>query len=202
MAAYRGTMTRPSGDQTASRKHQGKGRTPLRSARTRRRDGMSGPALLSILCLGLLIGWDAPVWMSRVEQPGATPLSIDTAHPGSQADPLSADFGFCHSGGGTNCVVDGDSFWFRGDKYRIADIDTPETHGPRCDAEAALGRQATQRLQVLLNDGAFSLEGGERETDRYGRALRIVMRNGRSIGGMLVAEGLAREWDAARHPWC
>jgi hypothetical protein len=28
------------------------------------------------------------------------------------------------------------------------------------------------------------------------------MRNGRSLGAMLVDEGLARRWDGARHPWC
>lgn len=115
---------------------------------------------------------------------------------------LSARFGFCHAGGGTNCVVDGDTFWFQGTKYRIADIDTPETHGPRCMAEGALGARATTRLQALMNDGPFSLEPADRDTDRYGRALRVVTRAGESIGGMLIAEGLAREWDGARHPWC
>ncbi|WP_244917207.1 thermonuclease family protein [Sphingobium xenophagum] len=118
------------------------------------------------------------------------------------ADALSAQFGFCHSGGGVNCVVDGDTFWFGGEKYRIADIDTPETHGPRCAAEGALGARATERLQALMNAGAFSLESGDRDTDRYGRSLRVVTRGGESIGGMLVAEGLAREWDGARHGWC
>ena len=98
--------------------------------------------------------------------------------------------------------MDGDTFWFKGAKYRIADIDTPETHGPRCAAEGALGAQATQRLQVLLNAGPFTLESVDRDVDRYGRSLRVVKRGGSSIGGMLVAEGLAREWDGARRPWC
>ena len=115
---------------------------------------------------------------------------------------LSASFGFCHSGGGTNCVVDGDTFWFRGDKYRIADIDTPETHGPRCSQEGLLGARATTRLQELMNAGAFTLESGTRNTDRYGRSLRVVTRGGESIGGMLVNEGLARPWEGARQPWC
>ena len=82
------------------------------------------------------------------------------------------------------------------------DIDAPETHGPRCAEEAALGARATQRLKQLMNAGPFSLESGDRETDRYGRALRVVTRGGQSIGEILVAEGLAREWDGARHPWC
>ncbi|CAN5343435.1 hypothetical protein BH09PSE3_BH09PSE3_04780 [soil metagenome] len=48
----------------------------------------------------------------------------------------------------------------------------------------------------------FSLASADRDADRYGRKLRIVMRHGASIGEELVAEGLAREWDGARHSWC
>ena len=111
-------------------------------------------------------------------------------------------FGFCHIGGGTNCVVDGDTFWMDGQKIRIADIDTPETHPPRCAGEATLGAQATQRLQALLNAGPVTLETIERDTDKYGRALRIVPRNGQSLGATLVAEGLARPWGGSRRSWC
>jgi micrococcal nuclease len=117
-------------------------------------------------------------------------------------DRLAARFGFCHSGGGTNCVVDGDTFWFEGEKYRIADIDTPETHPARCAEEAALGRAATQRLQDWMNAGAFSLESAGRDTDRYGRKLRIVTRGGASVGAVLIDQGLARPWEGKRRPWC
>ena len=112
-------------------------------------------------------------------------------------------FGKCHSGGGLNCVVDGDTFWIDGEKIRIADIDTPETHPARCAEEARLGNAATDRLQVLLNAGAFELEPIKRDTDRYGRKLRIVMRNGHSLGGVLVSEGLARNYAGGRRDgWC
>ncbi len=117
-------------------------------------------------------------------------------------DTLSARFGLCHTGGGRDCVVDGDTFWFAGEKYRIADIDTPETHPARCAGEAALGAAATGRLQAWLNAGAFSLDSPGRDTDRYGRKLRIVTRGGASVGDVLVAEGLARRWEGHRLPWC
>lgn len=117
-------------------------------------------------------------------------------------DQLIARFGFCDSGGGRNCVVDGDTFWFAGEKYRIADIDTPETHPPRCAEEAALGEAATERLQGLLNEGPFSLDEIDRDTDVHGRRLRIVTRDGMSIGERLVDEGLARRWEGYRRPWC
>jgi endonuclease YncB( thermonuclease family) len=43
---------------------------------------------------------------------------------------------------------------------------------------------------------------GDRDADRYGRKLRVLVRGGQSLGEQLVQEGLARSWDGARHPWC
>ena len=147
------------------------------------------PWLLGIVLAALWFAPSLPDWLeTRLDRPAP--------------DMLSADFALCHSGGGMNCVVDGDTFWLAGEKYRIADIDTPETHPPRCEIEAQLGGRATERLQALLNEGPFSLESGDRETDRYGRNLRIVSRDGQSIGAILVAEGLARPWEGSRRPWC
>lgn len=123
--------------------------------------------------------------------------------PGMKAeDRHAARFTLCHRGGGTNCIVDGDTFWFGGQKIRIADIDTPETHRPRCPAERTRGEAATRRLHSLLNAGPFTLAAPGRDADRYGRALRIVTRDGNSLGGVLVDEGLARPYDGGRRPWC
>lgn len=100
-------------------------------------------------------------------------------------------------------VIDGDTFDYGGVRVRIADIDTPEVHG-RCDYETRLAARATQRMRSLLAAGPFELHalGNGRDTDRYGRKLRIVTRGGRSLGDMLVAEGLARTWTGRREPWC
>jgi endonuclease YncB( thermonuclease family) len=59
-------------------------------------------------------------------------------------------------------------------------------------------------MGALLAAGPFELHalGDGRDEDRYGRKLRIVTRNGRSLGDMLVAEGLARTWTGRREPWC
>ncbi len=114
----------------------------------------------------------------------------------------SAKFTFCHTGGGTNCVVDGDTAWIDGEKVRIADIDAPETHPPRCPLEADLGKKATDRLAELMNSGPFEQLMAGRDRDRYGRKLRILARNGKSLGMQLVSEGLARQWEGRRQPWC
>jgi micrococcal nuclease len=100
-------------------------------------------------------------------------------------------------------VIDGDTFDYGGTRVRIADIDTPEVQG-RCADESALAARATARLRTLLAAGPFELRpaGDGRDEDSYGRKLRIVIRHGRSLGGQLVAEGLARTWTGRRQPWC
>ena len=114
----------------------------------------------------------------------------------------AAAFGLCPEGSRTTCVIDGDTFWLEGEKIRIADINAPETHGAQCPAEQARGLAATRRLIVLLNAGPFALEPYARDRDRYGRLLRIVTRNGQSLGAELVAEGLAETWKGRRSSWC
>lgn len=116
--------------------------------------------------------------------------------------PVSVRFRICPDGPHRDCVVDGDAFWLGDQKTRITDIDTPELSPPRCEAERIKGEAAKIRLLELLNDGAFSLVTGDRDEDRYGRKLRRVVRDGQSIGEILISEGLARRWDGARHPWC
>lgn len=114
----------------------------------------------------------------------------------------AARFPLCGRPPHTQCVIDGDTFYLRGRSIRLADIDAPETSPARCAREAELGAAATRRLRDLLNAGPFELAAGRRDEDRYGRKLRTVTRDGRSIGDILVAEGLARKWTGRRLPWC
>ena len=102
---------------------------------------------------------------------------------------------------GTWRIIDGDTFAVGEDKIRIADIDTPEVNG-RCPQETALAARATARMEALLAEGPFELQRAGRDQDRYGRKLRVVTRGGRSLGDVLVAEGLARTWTGLREPWC
>lgn len=116
---------------------------------------------------------------------------------------FDGSYGICGNGMRIDCVVDGDTFHHHGTRIRIADIDAPETHPPRCATEAVLGRRATERLRELLNAGPFVLERWPgRDEDHWGRKLRIVTRNGHSLGARLVAEGLARPWTGRRFSWC
>jgi len=122
------------------------------------------------------------------------------------SDGESARFGRCSGPVRVNCVVDGDTFWYRHEKIRLADINAPEVSDPACPREAALGERATGRLLALLNQGPFTLEPDpsdpSRDRDSYGRLLRTVTRDGASLGEALVREGLAEEWRGYRGNWC
>jgi micrococcal nuclease len=116
--------------------------------------------------------------------------------------PVTASFSYCQWGGGSNCVVDGDTFWIGGEKVRIAGIDAPETHPSRCAEEARLGNAATDKLHDLLNSGAVTMTSIDRNRDVYGRLLRNVAVNGADVGEAMVEAGVAREYGSGRRPWC
>lgn len=89
-----------------------------------------------------------------------------------------------------------------GDKVRIAGIDAPETHPPRCADEARLGNDATERLQALLNSGAVTMTSIDRDRDVYGRLLRNVAVDGEDVGETMISAGVAREYGSGRRSWC
>lgn len=140
---------------------------------------------------------------------GPEEAAASGARPGEAAaasggDRESARFSLCSGPVRVTCVVDGDTIWYRGEKIRIADLDTPEVSNPGCANEAMMGRRATQRLVTLLNAGPFSLEPNPegRSQDKYGRTLKLVTRGGASLGEVLVREGLAEQWGGVRRAWC
>jgi endonuclease YncB( thermonuclease family) len=123
--------------------------------------------------------------------------------PAAQGRGARIVFGSCTWGGGTNCVVDGDTIHVNGAKIRIADIDAPEVHDNyRCAAELALGQRAAVRLRQLLNSGVVTMSRIDRDRDVYGRYLRNVQVDGRDVGAVLVHEGLAHVYRGYKLPWC
>ncbi len=116
---------------------------------------------------------------------------------------VSANFTACGIGRGNACVIDGDTFKLGERKIRITGIDAPEMAHPLCPAEAALARRSADRLRALLNEGGFDMIPHRlHPTDSYGRELMVVERNGVSIGGRLVDEGLAHRYRGSKRSWC
>ncbi|MCV3734973.1 thermonuclease family protein [Rhizobium sp. TRM96647] len=153
---------------------------------------------LAAFAIGGVLAWFEPDIRALVTSSGA---AVGAVQVGQAREARS--FELCTGPTRINCVVDGDTFWQDGVKIRIADIDTPEVSEPQCASEAELGARATRRLLELLNAGHYELAAWEnRDEDKYGRKLRVVMRGGQSIGDKLVLEGLARTWTGRREPWC
>lgn len=154
-------------------------------------------------------GFAAAQEARRAADASASVAVAERAPPPAPAVPRPAQpppqqmFRACAYSGQTNCVIDGDTIRLGGAKIRLADIDAPETFSPKCAAEAALGQRATNRLIDLLNAGPVTVGPfGTRDQDDYGRKLRVVARDGRSLGEVLVQEGLAQRWSAPRRGWC
>ena len=145
-------------------------------------------AIIPLSAIAFLLAWQYT--------PGKPALSAS-----GQAE-VRASFHQCKWGGGTNCVVDGDTLYLEGQKIRIAGIDAPETHDYGCPEELALGDRATERLRQLLNGGAVTLSSIDRDEDVYGRKLPEVAVDGSDVGDTLISEGLARAYGGRRRSWC
>lgn len=140
--------------------------------------------------------------------PGVSPVAVPV--PGGRPGDASSDgkgftgkFYFCGTSGLDNCVVSGDSFWFRKGRIVLADVVAPATEDAKCQQERDKGFAAKVRLRDLLNAGSFEfsqLKGQNVPTT--GPAMRVVTRNGRSLGATLVAEGLARPRFGPQQSWC
>jgi micrococcal nuclease len=88
-------------------------------------------------------------------------------------------------------IVDGDTVELSdGRKVRLIGMDTPETKHPSKGKEC-FGSEASLRTAQLLENKAVWLEQDVSETDRYGRLLRYIWRDGQMINHQLVVEGYA-----------
>lgn len=104
-------------------------------------------------------------------------------------------------------VVDGDTYWANGVKYREVDMDTPETnnnpkHGYKCDAERRLGELAKSEAEaVLLNRKIWIKPTGK--WDRYDRPLvKARFGQGNWYGEHMIKMRLAAKWQGRKHRWC
>jgi endonuclease YncB( thermonuclease family) len=117
-------------------------------------------------------------------------------------------------------VIDGDTIrvYQKQPNVRLVGFNAPETRRAVCEAEGELGAKATRRLRDLIRDGnldfefvACSCPPGTEGTPacNYGRRCGTLKANGRDVGAILIAEGLAVPFqcEATRcpktpRPWC
>lgn len=130
---------------------------------------------------------------------GAVPCSAEPAGTALTCAKLSA--------------VDGDTIKCDGVLMRdmgdgapfVSGYDTPEITKRKCKAELELGRAAKARMSELLKTkGLRIVDSGRVDATRTKRPLIwILLPDGRSIGSVLMNEGLARRWTPDYEAdWC
>ena len=141
----------------------------------------------------------------QLDSTGVDSIKLSSIPKGEGSRPLSGrevsarSMPVCSLGKRSNCIVDGDTFWLDGAKYRIANIDTPELKG-RCSAEQSAAKRARQKLAEIINDRPVEVQ--VTGTDPYGRKLVIISDASGDIGDRLVGEGLAEIWGGEFVDWC
>ncbi|MGN6548775.1 MAG: thermonuclease family protein [Pararhizobium sp.] len=118
----------------------------------------------------------------------------------------AASLPVCHGGHRAarhlTCIVDGDTGWENGVKWRYEAIDAPEMPAhAECPAEARKALQSRDRLRELMGAGyRLNWSGGK---GRYGRQLvTITLADGRDAGEVLMSEHLAQPWPNRGNVWC
>ena len=147
--------------------------------------------LRSVLLLLVLLAVAGALQWWRTPAPGA-PERVDQF------------FTRCGQGSSFACVSDGDSFRLGKRKIRIRGIDAPESgEKARCEAERVKAEQAAEALLAWLNRGAFMMTAKSGDArDQYGRDLRIVTRDGRTVDEVLIGKGLAHRYVNHKTSWC
>lgn len=131
------------------------------------------------------------------------PSLIAPFGPLAVREEVTATFTRCEPGHNVACVIDGDMIKLGDRTIRIIGIDAPELAKSRCPEEAALARRSADRLLALLNKGPFDMVAHRlQRMDRRGHDLMVLERNGASIGGQLIDEGLAKRYFGVKRSWC
>jgi endonuclease YncB( thermonuclease family) len=117
-------------------------------------------------------------------------------------------------------VIDADTIRVRSKQpnVRLVGFNALESRNAACNAEAELGARATRRLRELVRAGKLDLEyiacscaAGTQGTPlcNYGRNCGTLKADGRDVGAILIAEGLAVPFKCSAdrcpptpRPWC
>jgi micrococcal nuclease len=117
-------------------------------------------------------------------------------------------------------ITDGDTIHLNGAAKgtRLVGFNAPETRDARCDKERELGDRASERLEQMVMDSSLDLtkvacscKPGTEGTNHcnFGRSCATLRADGRDVGEILIAEGLAVPFRCGAtscpptpRPWC
>ncbi|WP_417483183.1 thermonuclease family protein [Maricaulis sp.] len=94
---------------------------------------------------------------------------------------------------------DGDSGHIDGERFRLADIDAPETgtvgsrSGARCELERQRGREAKAWMVSLTRSAVVTITG-DHGADRYGRRVLRLSVDGEDLARTGITAGYLQAW--------
>src|SRR5262245_45628003 len=104
-----------------------------------------------------LVGFAAPFGVTFIlDRLNSTPKRAElppTDLPKRFTSPIPICTGWARALRRVTCLVDGDTGWEDGVKWRLSDVDTPEISKPGCSRELQQGLAARARLQELMGAG-------------------------------------------------
>lgn len=106
-------------------------------------------------------------------------------------------FSACDDAAGHACVLSPGQFSYRGRSYRLSDVAAPSLIDPACPLEEEIAQKGRMTLLALMNGGAF-----EMMVDPADDSARILMRDGVSLGALLILKGYAKPATTVRFDWC
>ena len=143
-------------------------------------------ALLLVLALG---GTGALLFRDMLPDPSASKAASSIT--------IIDSFGICDDPAGRACVLTPGRYAYRGRSYRIADVTAPDPARPACAQEAEMAQSGRVALLALMNGGAF-----EARPVPHDSGARLLVRDGVSLGSILVLKGHARPAGARTVDWC
>ena len=89
------------------------------------------------------------------------------------------------------------------DKFRVANVDTPEIRHSQCAQEKELGILAKEYVQGILAHARW-ITVEIHEIGKYGRPIATILIHNVNLGDALVNNGLAKRWSGkdAKPSWC
>lgn len=150
---------------------------------------------LRLILIALLMGALLLVLMRHV-----LPATSAPATPAAEAPAtISTRFAACDDLDGQACVLATDAYAYQGRRYHLADISAPRLEGAACPQEAALARAGRTALQGMMNGGSFEAHPDPADSDPDAR---ILVRDGISLGQLLILKHYAQPWSNRPINWC
>jgi len=128
----------------------------ISSAHARRRT-RNAWRILQVVAISSAIGFAAPLAANYFRHDISSVIGSHAA-PAAQAVGFTRDAIPICTGGNraarkVTCLVDGDTGWAHGVKWRLLNIDTPKISSPECSSEYNTAVAARDRLQALMTAG-------------------------------------------------